>query len=307
MKKKLITVIIPTFGRSEFLIRAVNSILKQSYTKFEIIIVDDNGRGNKEQINTYNKISELLDKEHRIRYIIHDYNKNGSAARNTGIKYSKGEYICFLDDDDEFFKDKLLKQYKLLEKSNKNWIACYTGHIRNFDNKSKINLEYKPNFEGDLLYPVTSFSVDACSGSTLMIRKEIIKKVKGFNEKLERHQDYEFLAKVAYYGKIKVISEPMVRINVHEGSYRQKSYDDIENTRLKYLQYIKPYLNKLSSKKKKRIYFINNYWLLKKSIFYKRYYKIIKYFLLCKNPFLTIYMLFKDSVNYLKRGGSLNE
>lgn len=303
MKEKLITVVIPTFGRSEFLVRAINSVLKQSYTNFEVIVVDDNGRGSKNQIDTYKKISDLLSRDDRIRYIVHDENKNGSAARNTGIKHAKGKYICFLDDDDEFLEDKLLRQYTLLERLGEDWVACYTGHIRYFDNNVNKNYQYKPTIQGNILFEVLNFSVDACSGSTLMIRKSLIPKVCGFNENLKRHQDYEFLAKVAYYGKIAVISEPMVKIHVHEGSYRQKRYEDIEKTRLDYLKCIQPYLSKLTQSQQKKIRFVNNFWLLKRSLFHKKYTKTIKYFFLCRSPLLTIYKLISDGIKYFQRDG----
>lgn len=305
--QKLISIIIPTYGRSKYLIRAIESVLNQSYSNFEIIIVDDNGRGSKHQLDTYNKIHNILKEDKRVKYIIHDKNMNGSAARNTGIRNAKGEYICFLDDDDEFLEDKLLSQYKLLETLDTEWIACYTGHTRYFDGNIEKNYNYEPKIQGYILLDVLSFSVDVCSGSTLMIRKDVLLKVKGFNEELKRHQDYEFIAKVAYYGKIAVIPKPLVRIHVHLGSYRQKSFDEIEKTRLDYMKFVEPYLVKLNSKEKKIIKFENYYWLLKRSLFSIKFIKAMKYFILCGNILLTIQKLFEDTIKFLKKRVSLNE
>ena len=97
--KPLVSVIIPTYKRSKSLNRAIDSVLSQTYPNIEIIVVDDNGKGSKYQLETEKSLEKYI-KTDKIKYIIHDVNRNGSAARNTGFKHSRGEYINFLDDDD---------------------------------------------------------------------------------------------------------------------------------------------------------------------------------------------------------------
>ena len=95
----MVSIVIPTYGGSDCVKRAVDSCLSQSYSYLEIIVVDDNGEGTESQVKTYNSLSSLIE-SNKIRYICHEVNKNGSAARNTGVKASTGEYIALLDDDD---------------------------------------------------------------------------------------------------------------------------------------------------------------------------------------------------------------
>lgn len=113
MIDNLVSVIIPTYKRSDYLLQTIESVLNQTYSSIEIIVVDDNGFGTVFQKETYNKLKSLI-VSNKIIYIPHDTNKNGSAARNTGFKASKGEYINFLDDDDELMPDKIEKQVHIL-------------------------------------------------------------------------------------------------------------------------------------------------------------------------------------------------
>ena len=100
----LVSVVIPTYKRPELLLRTIKSVLNQTYPEIEIIVVDDNGKG-----TTAQKQSEAIIRSLKgnITYLIHDINKGGSAARNTGWKASKGLYITFLDDDDEISEKKI--------------------------------------------------------------------------------------------------------------------------------------------------------------------------------------------------------
>ena len=94
-----VSVIITTYKRADMLSRAINSVLNQTYKNIEVIVVDDNGNGSEYRLKTeiiMNKYSQI----DNLKYIKHKENKNGSAARNTGIREATGDIICFLDDDD---------------------------------------------------------------------------------------------------------------------------------------------------------------------------------------------------------------
>ena len=112
---ELVSIIIPTYKRNEKLKKAIESILKQTYQNIEIIVVDDNNPNTE-----YRKKNEILMqsyiKNSKVKYIKHEKNKNGAAARNTGINAANGKYIGFLDDDDEFLPTKIEKQVDVLEK-----------------------------------------------------------------------------------------------------------------------------------------------------------------------------------------------
>jgi glycosyltransferase involved in cell wall biosynthesis len=112
----LFSVILTTYNRSQFLPRAIHSVLQQSFTHFELIIVDDHSIDNTQEI-----ISEFSDD--RIKTIRQPYNQGVSAARNTGIQHAKGEYICFLDDDDEFFTEFLQEIANFINKTKPPFIG----------------------------------------------------------------------------------------------------------------------------------------------------------------------------------------
>ena len=290
----LISVIIPTYGRSGFLINAVHSILNQTYENFEIIIVDDNGIGTDDQVNTFKKIESVLEIDRRIKYIPHDINLNGSAARNTGIKNSNGKYICFLDDDDEFEKEKLDLQYKRIQKSG--YKACYCGHTR-IKNKEIIS-EYTPSREGNILFELLLHKIDACTGSTLMIDRSLLEQVKGFDVSFRRHQDYEFIARIAYHTNIAVVEKPLVKIQMHEGSYAERDYSNIISTRIHFNKKMEQLYDQLSPYQIKTIKYNNNLVLAKLALKNTKIKDFICYCYKSKN-FKIILHLFRDAKNYL--------
>lgn len=108
MENVKVSVIIPTYRRTEDITRALDSVLAQTLEAVEVIVVDDNGIGSECGIATETAMRPYIDSK-RITYIQHEKNKNGSAARNTGIKVAKGKYISFLDDDDIYRPDRLEK------------------------------------------------------------------------------------------------------------------------------------------------------------------------------------------------------
>lgn len=122
-EKPTVSVILPTYNRAHLVGRAIQSVLDQMYQDFEIIVVDDGSGDNTEEI-----INGFTDT--RIRYVKHQKNKGGSAARNTGIKLAKGKYIAFQDSDDEWLPDKLEKQMKAFKKASDEVGVVYTGFHR---------------------------------------------------------------------------------------------------------------------------------------------------------------------------------
>ena len=118
-----VSVIVPTHNRADLLPRAVDSVLAQTYGDYEMVIVDDCSSD-----NTQDVIAGFSDP--RIRSFRHDRNRGQSAAINTGIAHARGEYIGFLDDDDEWLPTKLEGQVALLEASSPTWrwsTAGWTG------------------------------------------------------------------------------------------------------------------------------------------------------------------------------------
>ena len=117
----LVSVVIPTYKRSDTLSRAIESALNQTYQKIEVIIVDDNEKGSLES----KKVQEVLQKyNNRVMYINPEKHINGAVARNYGIKKANGDYIAFLDDDDEWKEDKIKKQLDYLKEKDVDGVSC---------------------------------------------------------------------------------------------------------------------------------------------------------------------------------------
>ena len=110
-KSVMVSCVIPTYKRNNTLKRAIESIFNQTYASYEILVVDDNEDGDNNSSNIWNCINAYRDT--RIRYIQHGH-KNGAEARNEGIRQARGEYVAFLDDDDECLPEKLEKQVEIL-------------------------------------------------------------------------------------------------------------------------------------------------------------------------------------------------
>lgn len=200
-----VSVIIPTYNRAQSLSRSIQSVLGQTYKNFELIIVDDGSEDNIEEvIRGFN--------DSRIKYFRHDVNLGGSAARNTGIKNSTGEYVAFLDSDDEWLEKKLELQVRAMEsRPSDDWGGVYCSFI---DTDQKDCL-FKAEKYGNLKKAVLNQEVGLCAGSTLLISKSVIDNIGLFDENFKRHQDLEFLVRFFRRYNILSVREPLVKINGH--------------------------------------------------------------------------------------------
>lgn len=240
MEKPLVSVIIPTYKRPDVLPRSINSVLNQSYENFEIIVVDDNYAGSDERKKTEMIMNQYLENS-KVTYVQHPDNRNGSAARNTGFGMSRGKYVMFLDDDDEFTKDKILRQVQCLEKRDMTWGACYTGYIR-VNSNNKVVAKGAEVREGALLIEELKRNLFVHAGSNLMVRRCVVEELNGFDESFLRNQDVEFLVRLLKRYKLAYVDVSGLIVHVHEGiakvnfidltdQYIAKFSSDIESLR----------------------------------------------------------------------------
>ena len=188
---KKVSVIIPTYRRSEYLLRSIKSVLNQTYKNTEIIVVDDNGIGNEFQLINERKLSELINSK-KIIYLKHNVNKNGAAARNTGMKIASGEYITFLDDDDFFLENRIEVLVNKLEE-NRECDGVYSSMIK-LKNKQLYN--YRQGYrEGNLLNDVLCQYSFFGTGSNMFFKKNCIKIIGEFDETFFRYQDLEYMVR----------------------------------------------------------------------------------------------------------------
>jgi glycosyltransferase involved in cell wall biosynthesis len=153
--------------------RAIDSVLNQTFSDWELIVVNDNSSDNTDDVmKKYN--------DPRIIYIKHAKNKGGSAARNNGLKAAKGEYIAFLDDDDRWLSTKLEKQVNIFENSLSKIGVIYSGVVRIDDTTQECLLRFRPSSKGRVYKEMLLCSF--VHSATYMARRKCFKKVGYYDE-----------------------------------------------------------------------------------------------------------------------------
>lgn len=129
-EKILVSVIIATYGRPEFLQRCLESVASQSHKNLEIIVVDDNDERTDEREAT-KKVMSPWTLDQRVRYLLHSRNMGGSVARNTGLAVATGDYVTFLDDDDTYELNKVSAQLKFMLDNSLDVSLCHMRQCKN--------------------------------------------------------------------------------------------------------------------------------------------------------------------------------
>ncbi len=246
MNEIIVSVIIPTYKRADRLTVAIDSALNQTIEEIEIIVVDDN-----DPDTNFRAITEdimLAYKNNRkVIYLKHEKNMNGAAARNTGIKHSRGKYISFLDDDDFFYPEKLEKEVAFLE-SNIEYDAVYCGR---FQNGQVICGKLQGDLSEEILLETFSPTTSA-----LMFRRSALEDINGFDVSFRRHQDYEMLLRFFKKHLLGAIEEPLIEFGVNEGE-NELHGDSLEKTKENYLNVFGDTIESIDKRKpgfKKRVY-----------------------------------------------------
>lgn len=235
-----VSVIIPTYKRSEMLPRAVDSALNQTYKNVQVVVVDDNNPDT-EWRKTTSKTMEAYAEDSRVKYVCHEKNMNGSAARNTGIQSADGEIVCFLDDDDWFLPEKIEKQVSYLL-SNPQHRAVYCGWNRN-------NKKFNSGKEGDLSFELLSGKQLIYTNVIMMWREDAIN-CGGWDVTFKRHQEAAFMLR--YFragGTVGYVPEILVEFDVSDrGNAAPNAKVNEEQT----LHYLNSYVDVIESCEKKR-------------------------------------------------------
>ncbi|MGA9048014.1 MAG: glycosyltransferase family 2 protein [Dehalococcoidia bacterium] len=211
--KPTISIIIPTFNRSHVLARAIKSALLQTYQDFEIIVVDDCSSDSTSVI-----VGGLNDG--RISYIRHEKNRGVAAARNSGLAASKGEYVAFLDSDDEWLPEKLERELKCFREATADTGIVYTGV---FLAKEKIVVrDPPPNFIKKMcaehLEPIYLWL------QASLIKRECFRQVGVFDEQLKSAEDLDMRIRIMGRYGLKYINAPLAIIHDTQGSLSGNTY-----------------------------------------------------------------------------------
>ena len=226
----MVTVVVTTFNRANLVHRAIASVRDQTFQDFELILVDDCSTDRTEDV-----IRGIQDR--RIRYIRHDRNRGLAASRNTGMRQSsRSEYIAFLDDDDEWNRDKLEKQIRLANVRSSEFGIIYCG-VRSVTGEGRIIAKGRPILRGDIRSEVVKKGLHTLSSSHLFLR-EALESVGGYDEDLRSQTEHDIWMKMGQAGyKVDYVDEPLVTAYQHD-KYRLTG--DLEVR----IQTTKEYLNK---------------------------------------------------------------
>jgi teichuronic acid biosynthesis glycosyltransferase TuaG len=205
MKNPLVSVIVTTYNRSEMLAETIQSILKQSFVDFELIIVD-----NMSQDATQEYVEGLQDS--RIRFFKNPNHGVIAVNRNYGIREAKGVYIAFCDDDDLWMESKLDVQLQLL-KNNPNCVMCYSQAESFLNNrtvkKAMVRREIKNSHFFSLLQG------NYIPNSSVLIKKDVFNQIGLLNESSDLREDYEMWLRVAKCHSIIGTQQALIRYRLH--------------------------------------------------------------------------------------------
>lgn len=214
--KESISVVIPTYNRGKDLMRAIDSVLKQTYPVMEILVCDDGSTDNTKEL-----VFAL--KNPIVKWV--DCGKNGGPAipRNTGIKQSNGSWIAFLDSDDSWIDTKLEKQMNVIRQYNSKAVSTNANRIIQGENKGAYLIDTKKSISLiDLMY------VNSIICSSVLINKNLLLQTSLFPEekKLIAIEDYALWLRVTKLSHFTYIDEALVNYCDSPNTSIRTNYDD---------------------------------------------------------------------------------
>lgn len=202
----MISTIITTYGGGSQLQRAVDSVLAQTYKDIEVIVVDDNNPDTDARQHT-EEVMLKYESDPRVKYLKHEKNKNGAAARNTGIRAAVADYISFLDDDDYYFPERFERILNVMNATH-DLVGIITG-VNLQDENDVTVMAIRPKQELDVRELLLN-EMALGTGSNIFVKSDVIGAVKGFDESFVRRQDIEFMIRVCEYGKVGFVEDCLV-------------------------------------------------------------------------------------------------
>ena len=210
-EQPLVTIVIPTYNRLGFVRQAIASVLAQTYTHWELIVVDDGSDdGTADAIRSMN--------DNRIKLLEMNHSGNIAFLRNTGVKAGSGEWLSFLDSDDLWVPKKLEIQLNNLMSGGRQWgyggFELMNSEMQPIPNKAGL---YRP-VSGWIAKEVLSTEASVNIG-TLMLKRSLFVEAGGFNEDAELlyREDYELVIRLALKAEVLAVPDLLVRVREHDG------------------------------------------------------------------------------------------
>lgn len=213
----MITVIITTCKREPAIVkRAINSIISQTYKEWELIVVDDSPEDFEQRSEVYQSVIAYSDK-YNVKYIQNEKNSGACFSRNVGMNMAQGEYIAFLDDDDEWLPEKLEEQLKTLQKESDDTALVYGPYIVFNEITKEKSINEIPERNGMLYKELLSHGNFVGGLSMPMMKTKCIKEIGGFDEEMPAVQDMDLWLRLSQLYRFKYMAKPYVVYHVHNG------------------------------------------------------------------------------------------
>jgi len=203
----LVSVIIPTYNRAKYIEESIRSVLAQTYTNLEVVVVDDGSTDDTEII-----ISSIVDS--RLRYI-HQPNCGRSNARNHALSIASGKYITFLDSDDLFLPNKIELQVAYLKSHPGVGMVYTSAHCIN-DQGEMLAHKYLASVSGFIYESIAFFTPVTITLPTVMTYKAIMDHVGSFDENLHRFEDTDMWRRISKSYRIDAMQEYTCKLRTHD-------------------------------------------------------------------------------------------
>lgn len=213
-----VSIVLPVYNRADSIAASIDSVLRQTWQDFELLVVDDGSTD-----TTRDVISGI--KDARIKLLSTPRNMGPSGARNIGIAQARGEWIAFQDSDDEWLPEKLDRQMERLAACDEKTVAVYCGMavvgsvFRKEGARTKLRYIPSPDIpevEGDILHSLLRTSL--VSTQMLVARRDVLQKIGGFDENLLALVDWDLSLRLAAEGQFAFVDEPLVLQRFSENS-----------------------------------------------------------------------------------------
>lgn len=220
------TVIIPTYNRCKFLQRALQSVCRQTLLPDEIIVIDDGSDDATEQ---------MLHREFpAVRYLRQE-NSGVSSARNRGIAAAGGNWLAFLDSDDQWLPEKLQTQHQALAGQQK-MLVCHSDEIW-IRNGRRVNAGKKHAKKGGWIFQ-HCLPLCAMSPSSIMIHRDVFAALGGFDEQLPACEDYDFWLRITARYPVLFIEQPLIKKYGGHDDQLSRKYWGMDRFRIRALEKI---------------------------------------------------------------------
>ena len=218
MNEPLISVIIPTYNREHLILNAINSVLRQSFQDWDLIVVDDASTDNTAQV--LNKLED-----NRIKYVRSDINGGNAYARNIGVKKAKGKFISFLDSDD-VMEPECLQEFYLLIKEKPDTNFAFGGYyIFNTVTQQKTKVLWRPDRKKSFLKDLR-----IGTGCGLLVKTEVFDEIGYFDERLRVAVDTDWLIRLENRYSYEVIEKFLITIFTHPGERVRNDKSELLNS-----------------------------------------------------------------------------